>query len=119
MKEIPLTKGYVALVDDEDYDRIGAYSWCASVEVQSDGHRQVYAVGAKYRENGIQKLHRMHRMVVHCPDGFDVDHIDGNGLNNARSNLRICSRSENMQNQRIRTGSSVFKGVNWQRRDRR
>jgi hypothetical protein len=55
----------------------------------------------------------MHRIVVNAPPGMEVDHIDGNRLNNTRANLRICSRGQNQQNRKRTQNSSRFKGVSW------
>jgi len=61
----------------------------------------------------------MHRFIVGCAEGLQVDHIDGNGLNNLRENLRICSNNQNQYNQRPRTnGSSRFKGVSWHKNEK-
>jgi len=56
----------------------------------------------------------MHREIMNAPKGLDVDHIDGNGLNNRKSNLRLCTHAENVHNSRpMRNGSSKYKGVCW------
>ena len=92
MKEIQLTKGRVALVDDADFDWLNSYKWCLLI----GGGKREYAHGArKYNGNLIL----MHRLIFGLPSkSFDIDHIDGNGLNNQRSNLRMCTRSENLRN---------------------
>lgn len=56
----------------------------------------------------------MHSLIAATPVGMVTDHIDHNGLNNQRSNLRVCSRSENMFNQRVHSNNtSGYKGVSW------
>jgi len=55
----------------------------------------------------------MHRAILNAPPRMDVDHINGNGLNNTRENLRLCTRSQNMMNQRLKGGTSRFRGVSW------
>ena len=86
MKELLLTKDFIALVDDEDYDRIVSvgewHTHCA-------GHTN-YARSGK---NGY-----LHRFIMNPPKGKVVDHIDHNGLNNQKSNLCVCSYSENQKN---------------------
>jgi hypothetical protein len=110
MKEIPLTKGCVALVDDEDYEELSKYKWYAWGGIVS---RTAYAQRNIKRMDGNTTIF-MHRSIVIVPHGMVIDHIDGNGLNNQRSNLRICTRSENMRNQQLhRNNTSGFKGVGW------
>jgi len=94
MKEIPLTKGYVALVDDEDYPYLSQFKWCVS------GARagRAYAVRHTSRVNGKRKLLSMHRIVMEAPSDKLVDHRDGNSLNNQKCNLRICSQAQNLRN---------------------
>jgi len=89
---IPLTKGMKALIDDEDYERIAKYKWHFS-------HR--YAVTAVYNGKNKKDCICMHNMLMNTPDGMEVDHIDGDGLNNRRSNLRICTHAENLRNQKL------------------
>lgn len=107
MKEIALSKGYVSVVDDEDYARISSYKWSVSVgRTRSDGTKEAYALCSSLNHQ------KMHRFIASPPIGMDVDHINGDGLDNRRCNLRICSRSENLRNQRLQAGkSSVYKGV--------
>ncbi|PGY33521.1 hypothetical protein COE09_31225 [Bacillus thuringiensis] len=106
--EIPLTQGQVAMVDSEDYELISRYKWCANKR-----KTKWYAVGyVKGTGRKHCKLIYMHRLLTNAPQGVDVDHIDGNGLNNMRKNLRLASRTQNMQNARnIRKGTSRYKGV--------
>jgi len=106
MKTIPLTLGQVALVDDENYDSLAQFKWYAI-----RGHSTFYARRATYSKNK-QTIVRMHREIIKVPFGFETDHIDGNGLNNQRSNLRIVTQRENAQNQHI-SKTSRFVGVSW------
>lgn len=111
---IPLTKGYVAIVDEADYEALATYCWQAQEARRPAriGHRRVYAM----RGGGI----RMHRQIVGAPRGVPVDHINGDGLDNRRSNLRPSTTWQNVANQRYpRLGtSSRFKGVSWAKRER-
>jgi hypothetical protein len=92
----------VAIVDAEDYDRLKKYKWCAVEE------GNWYA--KTFRRDGMPLW--MHRLVIDAPKGLYVDHIDHNGLNNCKSNLRLCTNAQNQQNRRPnRGGSSRYKGV--------
>jgi hypothetical protein len=112
MKEISLSRGLVTVVDDEDYARFSAFSWTAT-----PGKGTFYAyrrVGAGPRKNVW-----LHREIAGTPEGMKTDHCNGDGLDNRRSNLRICTHVENCRNlQRVRAHSSVYKGVSWQDRKR-
>ena len=95
-KEIKLTQGKATLVDDADFEWLNQWNWTTSnVE---DKH---YAIRNDYKSKGRNNLVRMHRVIMgdRCK-GLDVDHIDGDGLNNQRSNLRACTRAENLRNRR-------------------
>ena len=113
MKEIQLTQGYVALVDDADYEHTNQHKWHALVKRRKNGSiRNVYAV---YGARGKGTVY-MHRFILGVTDStIEVDHFpDHNGLNNQRHNLRVATHSENLHNQRIRTdNTSGFKGVFW------
>lgn len=108
MKEISLTQGYVALVDDEDYEELSQYRWYVRV---NNHHR--YASRKIKVEGKWVEIH-MHRCLLSAPDNLLVDHVDGNGLNNVRANLRLATKSGNNQNSRMRKdNTSGYKGVNW------
>lgn len=107
MIKIPLTHNRFALIDDEDAVKVLPYKWRV---IQNR-----YAVG---RLHGISKNPsvRLHRLVMDAPYDMDVDHIDHDGFNNQKDNLRICTTSQNLANQRPqkRVGkTSRFKGVFW------
>jgi hypothetical protein len=103
-KHIQLTKGLFATVDDDDYETLNQWKWHAS----SHGHKWYALRGA--RSNRV----RMHRFIVNAENGMDVDHINGNTLDNRKSNLRICTHAENTRNRRGRsTNRSGYKGVYW------
>jgi hypothetical protein len=102
-KLIELTKGFVAIVDDEDYEALSKFSWSAHYS----GKDRVYA---RRREGHGGPAFYMHRQIMGVSGR--VDHRDGNGLNNQRSNLRPCTQSQNLQNARKKSGSSCkYKGV--------
>jgi hypothetical protein len=110
MKEIPLTQGKVALVDDEDYERVSCLKW----HVQRNC-RTFYAKRNTPSKTGNQGAELMHRTILNNPD-LEVDHIDGNGLNNQRSNLHLVSHRRNQQN-RHHPKTSRFPGVYWKKKD--
>ena len=113
MKEIKLWKNRkelsdkVAIVDDEDYDRVmGAISLRAKWYAHSPPTSKKY-----YAMNGSRDI-LIHRVVMNAPKGMDVDHINGDPLDNRKENLRICTRSENCRNKKVRCDSkSGYKGV--------
>lgn len=107
------------LVDDADYGAVSVYAWRGEPEVSVDGNILTwYAVRTKTLNGHGKKRRRttvrMHRQILAVPAGTEVDHADGNGLNNQRSNIRVCSHAQNGQNRRkLRGKSSRFKGVSW------
>jgi len=104
---IPLTQGLFATVDAADYKKVSEHKWSVC--------RQGYKVYAKARISG--RIVLMHRFLLRPRRGYQVDHIDGNGLNNCRSNLRRCTPGQNQANRGPRGGSSRFVGV-YRRGDR-
>lgn len=100
---VPLTRGLCALVDEEDYEMVSAYRWIANTPIKST---RTYAIGQNYDE-----IVPMHRLILNAPKGVHVDHINLNGLDNRRQNLRPCSPSQNHANQVKSHGTSRFKGV--------
>jgi hypothetical protein len=96
MKEIPLTQGKTALVDDEDFEYLNQFKWC--VLTQNDRN---YAHRTPPRVNGYTTTIKMHSIIINTPKGMDTDHINGNGLDNRKENLRVATRRENLQNQKI------------------
>jgi HNH endonuclease/AP2 domain len=102
LTEIALTQGKVAIVDDELYDKLVIYNWFAC---------QYYGTFyAKATVNG-KKIY-MHRLLM--PGAKEIDHINGNGLDNRLENLRSCTRQQNSMNRSGIDGtSSQYKGVSW------
>jgi len=109
MRTIPLTQGFVALVDDEDYDRVAAFKWSAT-KTKSN----VYAVRKVQKPSGRTTSQLLHRFITGVTNTrVRVDHADHNGLNNQRDNLRPCVPGENGGNQKKTRGTSRYKGVSW------
>ncbi len=106
MQEIKLTKGLVAIVDDEDYDDVSQYNWTA------DEHENIFYASRWTQKDNVRTKIYLHRYLL--PNVEKVDHKDGNGLNNRRNNLRKSSSAQNLRNTRAHKDSiSKFKGVTW------
>ena len=107
MKEIPLAgnKG-VVLVDDEDYELLSKYSW-----YRVSGHGTDYAVARIYG----------HRLLMDAKPGEIIDHINGNGLDDQKNNLRRCTAAQNQANRKQKRAgtTSKYRGVFWAKRDQK
>lgn len=110
MKEIPLSNGGVALVDDEDYERVVAMgNWQRLTNRKGIYVGRCIKQGNKRQRYGLLGLHRF---ILNPATREQVDHIDGDGLNNTRANLRIATAQQNMWNRRKhKVGHSIYKGV--------
>lgn len=107
MREIPLTQGQVALVDDEDFERLNTYKWHAHKMGNT-----YYAARTGPRPD--RHFIYMHHQIIGRPGtGCEIDHQDGNGINNQRYNLRLVTHEQNTMNRRSTKGVSRFKGVSW------
>lgn len=121
MKSIQLTNGFVALVDDADYERcMAGPKWRAHVIYQKGGTiRTVYAERSIRNEDRSRTTQTLHRFILEVNDcKIKVDHENHNGLNNTRKNLRAGSHADNMRNRLKHSKStSRFKGVCWDKRN--
>lgn len=105
---VPLTKGFEAIIDAADSALIEGFSWTAKIS-----GKLVYAKRAQMID-GVYVGLAMHRVIAGAPEGVLVDHIDGNGLNNRRANLRFATVSQNLCNRGPQVNNtSGFKGVIW------
>jgi len=103
MIEIPLRNGGATLVDDVDAMRLSAFTWYRD--------HNGYAL-RRGRDGGRQRVTLMHREILGAPKGVPVDHVNHDPLDNRRANLRLCTPSQNLQNQRAtKGGASAYKGV--------
>ncbi len=110
-KEIKLTQGKVALVDDADYEYLSQWQWCALKAPNT-----FYAVRNSSMSTGKRSTIYMHQVLC----GKGADHVDGNGINNTRGNLRLATHAQNMRNSRIpKNNSSGFKGVTWDKQHKK
>ena len=101
VRRVPLPQGLFATVDAADFKEIRKHKWSVS------------RIGSKcYASASINgKTVLMHRFLLRPRKGYQVDHIDGNGLNNCRCNLRVCTQAQNQANRRPKGGSSQYVGV--------
>lgn len=107
MKLIPLTQGQVAMVDDEDFERVSKYNWYAC-KARKYGY---YAVTNIYI-NGVRTLLRMHRLIIIAEKGNEIDHINNERLDNRRCNLRSITHSQNIINSNILSAkTSKYRGI--------
>lgn len=111
MKQIKLTQGKVALVDDADYEELSEYKWYASK------YKNIWYAERMGRTSwGKRYVIRMHRQILglNYKDNNYVDHWNHNGLDNRRQNLRVCTQTQNCYNKRHQhQKSSGFQGVSW------
>lgn len=111
MKEVTLTQGKVALVDDEDYNRVNQYKW------HSKKNGRTYYALREYHLDGKRTSQFMHTFIKGTEE--EIDHEDHNGCNNQKYNLRQVTHQQNLQNQQKSLTykgippSSSFKGVSW------
>lgn len=108
MKEIKLTNGMAALVDDEDFEYINQFKWFAH-----KGGNTFYADRHQWID-GKDTTVKMHRVIIGLKpsDKLHVDHINHNGLDNRKENLRVCTFHNNIKNkQSVKGSTSKFKGV--------
>lgn len=113
MKEIPLTQGFVAIVDDDVYEWASQWKWHAY-----RNHRVIYPI-RETREAHAKNRKRvwLHREIMKPPEGMQVDHINNNGLDCRRENLRLATNTENARNSRTSLNNKTgYKGVYWEGR---
>ena len=112
MKRIKLTQGKYALVDDADFEWLSSFKWYPL------GRLKKYVYKHSHGRNG--KIILLHRLIMDCPQGKEVDHKDNNGFNNQRKNLRICTSSENQCNRgKTKSNTSGSVGIRWHKSDKK
>ena len=122
MKEIKLTKGYVAIVDDDDYEWLSKYKWHVHVgQTRPGGRVKIQARTTLHMDDDMgyrwTRIEAMHRMIADAKPGEVVDHINHDSLENCKSNLRIVTAQQNAFNQRVsktyagKPKTSIYKGV--------
>ena len=123
MKNIKLTQGQFALINDEDYEFINKYKWYAQKGKNTFYTMRTITIRSQDVQKGIKRKRKtilMHRVILERKlkrqlrsDEY-ADHINHRGLDNRRNNLRLCSQSENIANSiKHKKASSIYKGVSW------
>ena len=119
MREIKLTQDKIAIVDDADYKLISSFKW--RIEKVNKTYGEIYYACRTTPKlaNNKRGFEYMHWLITGKPKkGFETDHIDGDGLNNCKSNLRIVTTSQNSMNaKKAANKSSVYKGVSFHKRE--
>ena len=105
IRTIPLTRGKYAVVDAADYEWLSQWKWCAG----GKGYAERWSRNA----SGHRIKIGMHSLIIGIKPGYEPDHVNGDRLDNRRSNLRHATRSQNMANKKARQGTSLYKGVSW------
>lgn len=109
--KIPLTKGLFAIVDEEDYEKLSKIKWRSLLSSKNISYA-IRTIQQNYKKENIL----MHRFVLNLSDKtLHIDHINGNGLDNRKSNLRITNRNGNMRNltrERV-NNTSGYRGVSF------
>jgi hypothetical protein len=101
---------YTVLVDDEDYEDVSSFTWF--IWIDRKGHK--YAGRGVRQPSGRYKTVFMHAYINKTPNGSVTDHINGNGLDNRKENLRTCTRPQNAWNTHtVRTNTSGYRNVCW------
>ena len=103
-----------AIVDDEDYEYLDQWKWYVSKR------KKTFYAMRNISINGKKAVQRMHRFIMSPPKEMQIDHINSNGLDNRKSNLRICTNQQNQQNRHhVKSGTSRFKGVYWEKKSKK
>jgi hypothetical protein len=103
MRKIYLTKGKFTIVDDEDFEWINQWKWCATLSGYAK--RTIWI-------NGKHKDVFMHRLIMSTPKGLEIDHLNLDKLDNRKENLRNCTHSQNMQNRKVTKNNKLgIKGI--------
>lgn len=103
--KVDLGRGYETTIDDDDFDLVSSYTW-----IVIDGRLKNTTYAGAWLSG---RLLYMHRLILSAPDNMQVDHVDSNGLNNIRANLRLATASQNAINKYYPLGSSDYVGVYW------
>lgn len=116
MKEIPITKGKVAIVDDEDFEKLNQSKWFAHYNGQN-----WYAKRSGWSNTKTKYSVYMHREIMNAPSDMQVDHKNGDPLDNRKENLRLCTSYQNQHNRIKAKKNNKFgiKGVYWNKKGKK
>lgn len=103
--KITLSQGKFSLIDEEDFERVNQYKW----HLFKSSNKEYAATNMKI--NGKVKVIKLHRFLLNAPKGIEVDHKNGDGLDNRKINIRLCTDAENSHNRKISKNKSGYKGV--------
>lgn len=112
MKQIPLTQGKVALVDDQDFEYLNQWKWHIHSKSSIYASRSFNYKSAETGKWTCKQIF-MHHIILPTPEGLFVDHINGNRLDNTRKNLRLCTIEENARNSKACNNKGNPKGITW------
>lgn len=113
MREIVLSQGFVAFVDDDMYEELNQHKWHANK------NRNTYYARRHVIGDPDKKIKMHHEVMGKPPKGYQTDHKNGNGLWNLKSNLRFVTNRQNNQNRTHQNSSSRYPGVGWAKREKR
>lgn len=119
MKEIQLTQGKIALIDDEDFELLNQHKWCADQGLVTYYAGRQITIQSQNKAKNIKRKRTtiyMHRIILEnkLKDNEDIHHINGNGLDNRKCNLQIVTRSQHhMTKKKRKNCSSQYKGIHW------
>ena len=109
---VPVTNSSPALIDAADLPLVERYTWRLMTHRNPIPNKKAFNYArTSPKTNGKRVQILMHRLIAGARPGFVVDHINGDGLDNRRRNLRVCTNQQNMENQRPIVGTSAYKGV--------
>lgn len=111
MAEIKLTKGHVAIVDDDLFEWLNQWSWHAQANGGEHARPDIVYARRSVKFEGVRTTFHMHRLIVCAPPNLLVDHMNHNTLDNRRENLRLATFRQNTANARHGPGASGFRGV--------
>jgi HNH endonuclease/AP2 domain len=112
-RTIPLHGGFEAIVNAKDFKRVSEHLWFVKISYDTAYARRVI------RSGGVARYQGLHTYLINPKNGREVDHRNGNGLDNRRSNLRPATHRQNQRNRKKVNGASKYKGVSWCKRTRR
>lgn len=126
--KITLSQGMFALIDAIDHEKISRFKWCAQRQAKGGFYAIAYEQTPELgrikdgsRTRPARRRISMHRLILDAPTSLQVDHVNGNGIDNRRKNIRLATSKENAANRRKSGGksSSRFKGVTWHKHDKK